>query len=145
MSTITEMDNTLKKPKQNKIVLIRGISGSGKSTLAELFCRLNPSFKHFEVDMFFIQRGKYRFNPKFLPDAHKWCFSHTKEALSQGHSVIVSNTFTMRWQLDKYLKLPYPKTIIKCTGNYQNQHGVPNHVIDKMLERWEDIEGEISF
>lgn len=132
--------------KTQKLYLIRGISGSGKSTYAQKLLSVDPSIKHFEADMFFKRNGNYNFNPSLLKDAHKWCFDKTEEALRNGHSVIVSNTFTQNWEIKPYIDLgkKYGVEIIikKATGNYKNIHGVPEEALKRMKDRWENVESE---
>lgn len=132
-----------------KLILIRGVSGSGKTTHAKELMKQDPSLSHYEADMFFYNNdGKYVFDPTLLPEAHKWCKDQTERDLRNGKSVIVSNTFTKRWEILPYVNLgeKYGADVVikKATGSYQNVHGVPNKVIDQMRSRWEDIEDEIS-
>jgi len=86
--------------------------------------------------------GVYDFNPKLIPNAHQWCYQQTIWHLDKLYSVIVSNTFTRKWEYQEYIdyckehNIPYE--VITCTGNYQNVHGVPQETIEKMRQRWED-------
>lgn len=137
----------LKENHDLKLILIRGISGSGKTTYAKKLIENDPSLSHYEADMFFEDGdGGYHFNPKMLKDAHSWCQDRTERDLKNGKSVIVSNTFTQKWELQPYLDLSkkYGARVIikKMTGNYGNVHGVPNEAIQRMKTRWEDVEGE---
>jgi hypothetical protein len=129
-----------------KLILIRGVSGSGKTTYAKKLMKEDPSFSHYEADMYFYINGNYQFNPAKLKDAHAWCKSKTEEDLKNGKSVIVSNTFTQKWEIEPYSELgkKYNANIIikKATGNYQNVHGVPDEALERMRSRWEDVEGE---
>ena len=129
-----------------KLILVRGISGSGKTTYAKKLMKEDPSLDHFEADMFFYKFEVYCFDPSLLPEAHTWCKNKTQEALSNGKSVIVSNTFTQKWELEPYIKLGEKYgaqiVILKTTGNYKNIHGVPEVTIQRMQSRWEDVDGE---
>ena len=129
-----------------KLILIRGVSGSGKTTYAKKLMKDDPSLSHYEADMFFYNNGNYEFNPSKLKDAHAWCKSKTEEDLRNGKSVIVSNTFTQKWEIEPYIQLgqKYKAEIIikKATGNYQNVHGVPPDALERMRSRWEDLDGE---
>lgn len=100
-------------------------------------------YKHFEADMFFERDGKYLYDPSKIAAAHQWCQRKTREALSAGYSVVVSNTFTRRFELEPYIEmareLDAALTIIEAKGCYQNVHGVPDSVIEKMHARWESL------
>jgi predicted kinase len=130
------------------LILIRGISGSGKTTHAKELIKQIPTFSHYEADMYFYRNGKYQFAPNKLNLAHHWCKTQTENDLQNGKSVIVSNTFTQKWELEPYIQLArkYNADILikKATGNYQNVHGVPDDVVEKMRARWEDVEYEVS-
>lgn len=130
----------------NTLYLIRGISGSGKTTYAKKLQKEYPSLSHYEADMYFYKDGVYNFNPKFLRTAHHWCLKSTEKDIKEGKSVIVSNTFTQLWEMEEYIKLTEKYNtqliILKTIGNYKNIHGVPEDVLEKMRNRWEDIEGE---
>ena len=130
------------------LILIRGISGSGKTTHAKQLIKENPTMSHYESDMYFYTNGKYEFNPQKLKHAHHWCKTQTENDLRNGKSVIVSNTFTQKWEMEPYIQLArrYNADIVikKATGNYQNVHGVPDEVLEKMRSRWEDFEGEVT-
>jgi predicted kinase len=132
--------------KSISLVIIRGCSGSGKSTLAKL---LGSNFKHFEADMYFMKNGVYQFDGTKLGAAHGWCQSSVQKELSSGGKVVVSNTFTTHREIKPYVdickSLKVNFMIIKCIGRYQNVHNVPNEVLDKMRDRWQDVEGEVTY
>ena len=131
-----------------QLILIRGISGSGKTTHAKQLMKENPSLSHYEADMYFYRNGKYEFDPDKLSHAHHWCRTKAEDCLLDDKSVIVSNTFTQKWEIEPYIKLgrKYDADIVimKKTGNYQNIHGLSEQALEKMRSRWEDIEGEVS-
>jgi predicted kinase len=132
-----------------KLILIRGLSGSGKTTYARKLMAEDPNLSHYEADMYFYDAdGKYAFNPKLLPKAHAWCKDQTEKDLRNGKSVIVSNTFTQKWEIAPYIELgkQYGAKVVikKATGTYKNVHGVPDDAVAKMKSRWEDVEGEDS-
>jgi predicted kinase len=123
----------------NRLVLIRGLPGSGKSTIAKKMVA-EQGFTHLEADMFFIDKasGEYNFDPKRLPEAHRWCQSEAFRLLQEGKNVVVSNTFTQRWEFRPYQDM-WPNVEVKvATGSYQNAHGVTADKVAKMKARWED-------
>lgn len=125
-----------------ELVLIRGLPGSGKSTTA---IRDYPRHRHVEADQYFLNaEGDYIYNPNNLKDAHAWCQRLTQRGLECGDSVTVSNTFTQTWEMEPYLcmaeALNVPVRIIECDGIWDNVHGVPPEVIEKMRARWEPFD-----
>lgn len=123
----------------SKLVLIRGLPGSGKSTMARVLALIG--FAHHEADHFFMVDGEYKFDASKLQEAHAKCLADAGESLSLGMNVVVSNTFTRMWEMKPYLDLAASLGcrvhVITADGSYQNVHGVPSDVIDRMRERWE--------
>lgn len=122
------------------LYLIRGWPGSGKTTLAKEFLKQGKADVHYEADMYF--EGKvlgYVFDPAKLPQAHEWCLRKTKEALSMNMNVVVSNTFTRLWELQKYIDLGHAYEILECKGLFKNVHGVPPEKVLAMRARFEEI------
>lgn len=121
-----------------KLILIRGLPRSGKSTLAQKFVSLG--YRHFEADQWVVDAsGAYAFNINLLERAHSFCQEAAREALSNGHDVIVANTFSRAWEIAPYRTMCKRVTIIECQGNFANVHGVPDLTIQRMRERWEAI------
>ena len=126
------------------IYIIRGVPGSGKST----YVRKNlADISWYEADMYFIRPdGRYEFNTRFIKDAHNWCRSCVVAAMANRQEVVVSNTFTRKWEMKEYLQMAedfgYDVVVIRCTGKYKNIHGVPDDKVQEMQNRFEDYEGE---
>lgn len=118
-----------------EIVLIRGVPGSGKTTKAK---SEYPDHKLIEADQFFMRGGKYCYDRSKIKDAHEWCQNSAKWWLSRGHDVVIANTFTRVWEMQPYLDMGYPVNVVEATGNYDNVHGVPTGVVDRMRERFEE-------
>jgi predicted kinase len=121
------------------LTLIRGVSGSGKSTLARRLASFNNNARWFETDMYFVGTidGRYNFDREKLTEAHEWCFNNAKIHFNAGFDVIVSNTFTRKWEMAKYLTLTGNAQVIICQGRFQNTHGVPPDAVVKQLARFE--------
>lgn len=125
------------------LTLIRGYSGSGKTTAARKLVE-DTGCQHFEADMYFSLGGEYKFDPKLLKKAHQWCQDCTRVSLSMGKDVVVANTFTRLWEMQPYLDMGFPNIVVwRCSGNYQNIHDVPDHVVEQQKQRFEDYEGEV--
>lgn len=122
-----------------KLTLIRGLPGSGKSTLAKTL-----GIPHYEADMFFMKEGKYCFDASKLHQAHQWCLSSTKTALAAGSSVVVSNTFTTKKEMNPYIVLAtefgVELEILECTANFGSIHDVPEEALQRMRARWETLD-----
>lgn len=132
-----------------KLIIIRGLPGSGKSTLAAniINCQ-DGNYEHFEADMFFQSlTGEYEFISNLIGIAHDWCYSNTIKALLNGHNVVVSNTFTKKWELESYLAIatliPNVEIIVyEMKNQYGNIHNVPEKKLKQMADRWEEIPEE---
>lgn len=130
---------------KHKLTIVRGLPGSGKSTYAR-----STFDMHVEADFFFQNinnSGDYNFKASLLPVAHQKCYADTVFLLNQGYDVIVANTFTTVWEMEKYFKITeliddVVIEIVEMTGNYGSIHNVPKEVLVKMKERWEDVPKE---
>jgi hypothetical protein len=152
-------------PRPIGLVLVRGVSGSGKSTFVSRFwqnleCSDIRTIDSVEADQYFTRPDKtYDFNPKLLKNAHEYCFS--KVVLAMGEILIeqnlfgspingivfCSNTFTQKWEMQKYLdhaaNKGVPVRVYRMVSQYENTHNVPAETVQKMKDRFEDFEGEI--
>lgn len=124
-----------------EIVLIRGLPGSGKTTLAQRMVR-DLGYAHCETDSYFVgSDGAYRFDGDKLKDAHNWCQDRALALLQAGLNVVVSNTFVKLWEMEAYYRIAASigcnVRVVVATGEYQNVHGVPQDVIDRMRLGWQ--------
>ena len=122
------------------LVLIRGLPGSGKSTMAKALQQ--AGFEWFEADSYHLNdEGDYCYSPANVRAAHEWCQRETFKALANGKRVVVSNTFTRRFEMEPYFEMAktfgIEPNILEATGNWPNVHGVPAEVVEKMRQRWE--------
>lgn len=120
------------------LFLIRGLPGSGKSTLA-----LELKASVCEADDFFLHDGKYEYNAGRIAEAHQFCRSNVEHLMEyKTPRIVVSNTFTQRWEMKPYLQLAleYDYRVVEVTLSgplFPNIHGVPEETIQKMRARWE--------
>lgn len=120
-----------------ELILIRGLPGSGKSTIARTL--VSEGFHHFEADMYFEVNGHYQYDASRIRDAHSWCQQMTRQALAAGERVVVSNTFTQLREMAPYLSMTKNAQVIEATGKWQNVHGVPPVMLERMATRWEAL------
>lgn len=81
--------------------------------------------------------GEYCYDGSKIKEAHEWCKNTAKSWLERGHDVVVANTFTRVWEMQPYLDMGYPVKVVEATGNYDNLHGVPTEIVERMRERFE--------
>lgn len=130
------------------LILLRGLPGSGKSTFAHLMW---SDFVICEADQYFYDKeGNYNFNPSKLKQAHKYCRDKVETFMKDNHSnpqyyqeIVVSNTFTRKWEMDEYFKLAEQygykviSLIVENRHGGKNVHGVPDDKIKEMRDRFE--------
>lgn len=126
------------------LILIRGPSGFGKSTFAK---NNFPGYFHFEADQYFVgEDGVYRWRADMLQNAHQDCLKKTRNALLWKSNVKVSNTFTRLSEMEAYQSLAeelnVPIKVFRMMTRYRNKHNVPESVVDNMISRMEDFDGE---
>ena len=117
------------------LILIRGLPGSGKTTIAKTF-----GVPMFEADDWFTNSdGTYTFDPTQLQKALSNCGIRAFAHLDKGLDCVVANTFSMQWEAQPYIdyckKHGHTIKVIEAKGTYQNVHGVPNNVIEKMKQQ----------
>jgi predicted kinase len=121
-----------------KLTIIRGLPGSGKSTEAKRICALTGA-KHVESDMFFMIDGAYLYIPEKIAEAHAWCLQQVRSLLAAGNDVVVSNTFTQKWEMAPYLELGVPTEVVEMKSQYENVHGVNAATLERMRLGWEEL------
>ncbi len=82
------------------VTILRGVSGSGKSTYAKKVPGVVCS-----ADDFFMNEGTYRFNPRFLSEAHAACLRRFVGLMIRRRSAIVDNTNTRVIEMAPYVAL----------------------------------------
>jgi predicted kinase len=122
------------------LTICRGIPGGGKSTFAKTL-----GGQHYEADMFFIdEEGNYQFDGSKIKLAHEWCQNRVEgDMIINMDKIVVSNTFTQEWELEKYFELAKKygyKTfsiIIENRHGGTNVHEVPEEKLEQMRNRFE--------
>jgi hypothetical protein len=129
------LESFVKSMGKAELVLIRGLPGSGKSFKAKNM----GGYVHLEADMYMEFSGQYVYDASKVRVAHDWCVASARQSLEQGENVVVSNTFTRIWELQRYVDLGFPVRIIEMTGLWPNIHGVPEDKIELMAAHWEKL------
>jgi len=127
------------KMKPGKLIIVRGLPGTGKSTIASRLA-VDLGFVHIETDKLFVADGKYIFDPTRIQKYHDNCIDTCRTLLKTGWNVIVSNTFTEAWEMEKYPFDLVLRTSGKCFGNL---HDVPDKTVVSMRERFVDVSREL--
>lgn len=134
--------------RQPTIAIVRGPVGSGKSTFAESLCD-RFGFVKFENDDFFVdpKTGEYRWFSHLIPKAIAHCYGRASEALVNGRDVVVSNTFYKVEHMDMYMYLANTIgarfIVFRCTGMFNNVHGVPPEKVEWFRNNIEPYDEEI--
>jgi predicted kinase len=126
-----------------ELFLLRGLPGAGKSTLAN-----SIGGTWVEADHYFLnENGEYEFDASKLKHAHKWCQDSVEESMNfQSNKIVVSNTFTMEWEMQPYYDLAekygykvFSLIVENRHGESENTniHNVPKEKIDNMRERFQ--------
>ena len=133
----------------NKVLtLVRGLPGSGKSTFANFIWN---DYAICEADKFFYDKeGNYNFDATKLIEAHEWCRNAVETRMKDNQAnpqfypeIVVSNTFTQKWEMDAYYKLAEQygykvfSIIVENRHDGVNQHGVPADKLEQMKNRFE--------
>ncbi len=130
------------------LTLVRGLPGSGKSTFANT---ITNEFSVCEADKFFYDKeGNYNFDGSRLKLAHVWCFNQVRTRMEDNKlnpqfypEIVVSNTFTQEWEMEKYYELAEEygykvfSIIVENRHGGVNQHGVPAEKLEQMKNRFE--------
>jgi predicted kinase len=138
-----------------KVIILRGIQGSGKSTYTKKFKENNPNLRVMvcSADHYFEDANgeNYKFNPKYLQEAHAYCLTNyvwALECVNKYDVIFVDNTNTQLWEMSPYVALA---NISGCEVSFirfvcsadkatkRNVHGVPAKSIENTLRRIEEI------
>jgi predicted kinase len=121
-----------------ELFLLRGLPGSGKSTLAK-----SLGGSHMEADKYFMDKGRYKFDPTKLKEAHIWCQNAIRVWMTnEVPKIVVSNTFTQTWEMDYYFELAKEhgyrvySLVVENRHGGENVHNVPKEKIEEMARRF---------
>lgn len=135
-----------------EVIIVRGCPGSGKTTF--LAREYPAAFVCSAVNFHTDSNGQYKFFPKGVSDAHKYCQNAFLAALqNQLPLIAVDNTNIKSWEFEWYIetaeKYGYKVQVLRIKIDdinvvaQRNIHGVPADKVVKMHESTEYFEGEI--
>lgn len=129
-------------------VLMQGIPGSGKSFIADAIAQKINAKIH-STDNFFMENGKYKFDPNKLNEFHKKNLENTVSDMEKGLNVVVDNTNITNWQAEPYVKAAeffgYMVQFVRVSGhNFGNTHNVPLETLKKMHRDMQDLSANKS-
>jgi tRNA uridine 5-carbamoylmethylation protein Kti12 len=137
------------------LYLVRGLPGSGKTTFATTLVRdltessdmWNPTVSDacvVSADDYFMVSGRYEFQGTRLPEAHKHCRDSVIGCMMNGiNHIFVANTFTTVKEMEPYYEMANEhgymvvSMIIENRHGGENVHNVPEHVINRMKNRFD--------
>ena len=119
------------------LIIIRGVPNSGKSSFAKLLGRAICT-----ADDWFIHKGVYNWDVKYLHEAHDWCERKCWRFMKKDVSpIIIANTNVTERIMRPYISMAenfgyiiYFIVLENRHGN-KNSHGVPDETIEKMKKR----------
>lgn len=84
---------------------------------------------------------EYHFSPQLVEHTHDACRRGVLFYMRDRKPVIVSNTFTRKWEAAPYVKMAreygYTIQIIHLISQFKSTHGVPDATVEKMKARRE--------
>jgi predicted kinase len=124
------------------LVLVRGAVGSGKTE----FARTIAPHSSIAADDYFERNGE--FDKTKLGEAHSECQARALMLMNSGERVIaVHNTFVENQHMLPYFKLAqkygYTVRVVTMNGHYGNTHKVPQYVIQRHKDHWEELDPEM--
>lgn len=143
------------------MILMRGPPGCGKSHLSRSLvtnfaCLDNNGYSIEDFicstdDYFYNAKGVYKYNPSYIPEAHKFNHQRVENKARSGLSpIIVDNTNMQIWEMLPYVKLAVqnnylieilePKTPWGSSTRAlarKNTHGVSQTRIQQIMDKYE--------
>jgi predicted histidine transporter YuiF (NhaC family) len=91
-----------------------------------------------------MKDGVYKFDPVRIEMAHDWCRTQVMQSMAIDlNLIVVSNTFTMEWEMMPYFTLAKEygymihTIIVENRHNGESEHSVPQETLNKMKTRFE--------
>ena len=119
-----------------QLVIIRGLPGSGKTSLAKEIAT-KCGYMHFENDHYLETHRGYEADRISRIKAKRWCYWSVRNALQEGHKVVVSNVFAAISHFQDYRDLTESHLVIDCVGEFKTTHDIPEETLAEMRANWE--------
>lgn len=129
------------------LLVLQGVPGSGKSTVALTLSQLTGAVIC-SADQYFYRLGlgEYKFERNRLGEAHSYCHDKAEACLKEGLSVIIDNTNILQKHAQVYFDLAKKSNatigVIRCHGQFESVHGVPEETVNRMRDQMEDLSWE---
>ncbi len=128
------------------LFIMQGAPGSGKSTVARELARAFVAASY-STDEFHIEEDRvYRFKPEKAAEFHKRNQARCRQALENGWNVVIDNTAIHRWEARPYVEMAVELGVtvvfVRCTGRFDNDHGVPKERVERMRDEMEELSVE---
>lgn len=125
------------------LILLRGIPGAGKSTFANLISGGDTEIICCEDD-FFIEDGKYVWDPTKYEEAKEVCMDKCKELMEESARLVIVTNVNIREKdfkgyfdlADKYGYRVFSVIVENRHGN-SSIHGVPGDTIKSMSRKFQ--------
>lgn len=124
------------------LYLIRGVPGAGKSSFAKALLEQGLVDRVYEADDYFYDGFSYRFDPNQLKAAHEVCQMQTRQDVSLGRNVAVSNTSVSEWEVGTYETIAiefgakFISVIVENRHGNSSIHNVPSEKVEQMKKRF---------
>lgn len=128
-----------------RVVIMRGVSGSGKTYFARQHL---PHHQIVSANDYFTVSGEYRYDRRFIAEAHEYCFSMFLRLVEDGERVVVDNTNIEVKELEKYVVTGRDYGLSTCIVNLlcppavafrRAVHGVPLDHLVRTHERMDKV------
>lgn len=125
---------------KKRVFIVRGHSGSGKSAFVkELTNLINDNDNVVTLSAFDYFKG-IEFDSDLVPESHEWALIKLEEYMKKQYKwIILHNTFTKSWELNKYVQLiekyNYPYRIMRLESSHFSIE-VPKEKIHYQMENY---------